>query len=746
MRKSVLLLFITLSVLAFGQKPVNTDKAQINKKVTQLLSKMTIEEKVGQMTQVALDVVSSKLGNKNQKHELNEKALEEAILKYHVGSILNVASMANSVDYWQELITKIQDVAVKKSRLSIPVIYGIDAIHGATYTLNSTLFPQAISMAATFNKELSYNAGTITAREVRACGIPWNFNPVMDLGRHVVWPRFWETYGEDSYLSSVLGSEYIKGSQGDNTAANDKVMTCLKHYVGYGFPSNGRDRSPVLMSERTLRELYLPGFEAGIKAGAMTVMVHSGEVDGIPTHSDYRLLTEILRGELKFEGVVVSDWEDIKRLYTRDRVASSPEEAVKMAVMAGVDMSMVPMDYSFYDILLGLVRSKEVPVKRIDEAVSRILKVKFMLGLFENAYPDKNLKSAVHTKNSDDMNLMAASESVVLTQNKGNLLPLKNPKKILVTGPTANMLSVMNGGWTITWQGNEESLYPQENNTVLEALQAKYGKENVIYSEGTSFDKDINTDKTVELAKSSDAVVVCLGEPAYCETPGNIDELQLDDIQLRLAEELNKVNKSVVLVLLQGRPRVIRKIVDQTPAILVAMLPGMRGGDAIANIISGETVPSGKLPFSYPKFSNALYHYDHKPLESANELKYDPQWGFGHGLSYTSFEYSNLKLDKNAYTKNEKIEVTVDVKNCGSISAKEAVLLYICDLYGSVSRPVRQLRGAEKVMLQPGETKTVKFALEQKDLSFISRDNKRIVEPGEFTVYVDKLEQKFILK
>jgi beta-glucosidase len=741
-------LFILLAGFFLSALPGNTPplkKEQIEQRVADLLSKMSVEEKVGQMTQITIEVVSKKQGTKDQLHELNDKALEEAITKYHVGSILNVYDVAHTVDYWHEIIGKV-DAAAKKTRLAIPVIYGIDAIHGATYTQGATLFPQAISMAATFNPELAYIAGEITSKEVKASGIPWNFYPVLDVGRQVLWPRFWETFGEDPYLVTLLGSKYITGAQGENVAARDKLMTCLKHYVGYSSPNNGKDRSPAWISERMLREYFLPPFEAGVKAGAMTVMANSGEVDGIPVHSDYRLLTEILKQEMKFNGFVVSDWEDIKRLYTRDRVASSPEEAVKMAVMAGVDMSMIPQDYSFYTILLGLVKKNQVPMTRIDDAVTRILRVKMMLGLFENAAPDKNLASVISSSENKAANLEAASQSIVMTQNTNGFLPLKPVKKILVTGPAANMLSVMNGGWTITWQGNEETLYPKSALTVLKALQAKYGTDKVVYSEGTTFNADVNTSKTKELAKDADAVVICLGEPAYCETPGNINNLELDEAQLNLVNEVASVNKSIVLVMLQGRPRIINKIVDKAQAVLIAMLPGMRGGEALANIISGETTPSGKLPFTYPKYPNALYHYDGKPLENTNDLKYDPQWGFGYGLSYTTFGYDNLRIEKQNYTQNDEIKVSVNVVNKGSVAGMEAVQLYLCDKYGSVSRPVRQLRGVQKILLKPGETKTVNFTLSMNDLSFIGRDNKRIVEPGEFTIYIDKLEKSFFLQ
>lgn len=745
--KACLLALVLGMILYAGNNPrKQPDPVAVEKKVTELLSKMTLEEKVGQMTQVTIQVISKQQGTKDQAHALDEKALEDAVLKYHVGSILNVYDVAHTVQYWHEIITKIQNLANAKTRLSIPVLYGIDAIHGATYTQGATLFPQAISMAATFNKALATQAGTITSREVRASGIPWNFYPVLDVGRQFLWPRFWETFGEDTYLATVMGLNYIQGAQGNDLAASDKVATCLKHYVGYSFPLTGKDRTPAWISERMLREYFLPPFEAAVKAGARTVMVNSSEIDGIPAHSDHHLLTDILKGEMQFTGFVVSDWEDIKRLYTRDHVAASPEEAVKMAVMAGVDMSMIPLDYSFYEILLGLVKKGEVPISRIDDAVTRILRVKAELGLFDSALPEKSLMSVIGAPEHSAINLKAAEESIVLTQNKNATLPLQKGKKLLVTGPTANMLSSLNGGWTITWQGNEEVLYPKTANTVVKALQNKFGAENVTFSEGTDYARDINTATTVELAKKADAIVLCLGEPAYCETPGNINELEIDTAQLQLAVALSKLNKPVVLVMLEGRPRIIRSLVDRVDAILIGMLPGMRGGDAIANIIAGDAVPSGKLPYTYPKYSGSLFHYDQKPMEQANENSFDPQWPFGFGLSYTTFSYANLKLKKNVVTSNDPIEVSVEVTNSGKIAGSESVLLYVRDVVGSVSRPLRQLRGFEKVTLQPGETKTVSFVLKNEDLSFIGRENKRITEPGEFMIFIDKLSQSFTLK
>ncbi|MCX8056201.1 MAG: glycoside hydrolase family 3 C-terminal domain-containing protein [Ignavibacteria bacterium] len=735
-----------LILMMFIQIPFTAQSQTIEERVKELLSKMTIEEKVGQMTQVTLEVVSKKQGNKNQNHELDEKKLEDAIVKYKVGSILNVYDVAHSIDYWHEVITKIQDIATKKTRLGIPVIYGIDAIHGATYTKGATLFPQALAVASTFNKKISERIGEITSIETRASGIPWNFYPVMDLGRQPLWPRLWETFGEDVYLAQQMGAAYIKGAQGDDISRPDKLATCLKHYVGYSFPFNGFDRTPAYMSERTLREYFLPPFEAGIKAGSKTVMVNSSEVDGIPGHANYHLLTEILRHELKFDGFVVSDWEDIKRLHTRDRIASTPEEAVRIAVMAGVDMSMVPYDFSFYEILVKLVKEGKVPMWRIDEAVSRILKVKFELGLFENPYPKKDYLKLFASPEHTQANLDAARESIILAKNENKILPLKKNIKVFVTGPTSNKLSPLNGGWTITWQGNEESLYPQEKSTILEAIQQKIGSKNVLFEEGVSFDKELNLSSALQKAKQSDVIILCLGEPAYCETPGNINDLTLPEAQLNYAQKLIATGKPLILVMVEGRPRLITKIFDKVKGPLIAFLPGMEGGNAIADILFGDVNPSGKLPISYPKYPNAIVHYDYKPIENSGENKYDPLLPFGFGLSYTQFSYSNLKLNKTEMTEDDEIIVSVDVKNEGSIAGKEAVLMYVTDLYGQVSRPNKQLKGFEKIDLNPGETKTVQFKINKEHLSFIGLENKRIIEPGEFIVTIGNLQQKFYLK
>lgn len=738
--------FFSFSVCLIQLEAATKDNRSIDNRVKALLSRMTLEEKIGQMTQLTIQAVSVSQGTAFQSNKLDMIKLEEAIIKYHVGSIFNAYDSALSLQDWNKLISTVQNVALKQTRLKIPIIYGIDAIHGATYTIGATLFPQAINMAATFNPGLVKREGQITALEVRASGIPWIFYPLMDIGRQPLWPRLWETYGEDVYLDSQMGKSYIDGAQGDDIGDSDKVATCMKHFVGYSFPLDGNDRTPAWIPERMLKEYFLPPFQAGINAGSMTIMANSSEVNGIPGHSNYHLLTEVLRKKMKFKGFVISDWGDIEHLYTRDKVASSPEDAVRMAVMAGVDMSMVPSDFSFYDILLKLVKEGKVPMSRINEAVSRILRVKYELGLFSNPYPNEKLKNQFASVSSDAVNLEASEESITLVKNKGNILPLFKNKKVLVTGPTADKLSTLNGGWTITWQGDEESLYPKNKKTPLEAIRSKIGDGNVTFVPGCTYDSLIDIDSAINVAKNVDDIILCLGEKPYAETPGNINDLTLDKAQLDLAKAMISTGKPVVLVMLEGRPRVINNIVDGSRAILIGFLPGMEGGRALANIIFGDVNPSAKLPITYPRYPNALYHYDYKPLEAQGGNVYDPQWDFGYGLSYTTFDYSNLKLDKDIIKKGENVIASVKVTNSGKVAGKEVVQLYLCDLYGSVSRPVRQLEGFNKILLQPGETKEVTFIIKPEQLSFIGRNNKKIIEPGKFKVMVSNLSKEFTLE
>lgn len=721
---------------------------EIEHKVKNLLSKMTLEEKVGQMTQVDFSVIGDPK-EQNAEDQINPAKLEDAVLKHHVGSILNAplnqqvgsifhpsftsANNAQSVEIWRKLTRTVQDAAAT-TRLKIPIIYGIDAIHGATYTQNSVLFPQAINMAATFNSELAFKEGEITAREVRVSGLQWNFSTVMDIGRQPLWPRLWETFGEDVHLATVMGTSYIKGHQGDDFSAADKAPTCLKHYVGYSYPLNGKDRTPAWIGERTLREYFLPTFEAGIKAGSPTVMVNSAEVDGIPGHANHHYLTTILRGELGFKGFTVSDWADIKRLYTRDKMAASEKEAVKIAVMAGIDMSMVPFDFSFYDLLIDLVKSGEVPMSRIDEAVSRILTVKYQAGLFEPK-PLLPVAGNFATAEAIETNRQAARESIILAKNDHNILPLKKDTNILVTGPTANLLNVMNGGWTITWQGDAEDLYPQEKLTVLEAIQEKStGK--VTYIGGDAFDAPIDVQQVVEEANNHDVILLSLGEKPYTETAGNIESLNLDQAQVELANAAIATGKPVILLTLGGRPRIITSIAERASGVILGFLPGMEGGEAIADILYGDYNPNGKLPVSYPRNTNGITPYDYKPMESFEGNTYNPLYAFGHGLSYTTFATSGLKAEKENIRRGESINVSVNVKNTGALTGKETVLLYINDVAASVTRPNKQLKAFKKVELLSGQTESVSFTLTPHDLSFIGVDLKRIVEPGDFKVMV----------
>jgi len=740
------LMIVVMSFMMVISSCQKGDNLTIDIEVKKLISQMTLEEKIGQMTQVAIQVVSKTRGSVDQIHELDQAKLEEAITKYHVGSILNVWDAAHSVDYWQEVITRIQDVATEKTRLGIPIIYGIDAIHGASYTLGATLFPQNIGMAATWNPELIRKSAEITALEVRASGIPWNFNPVLGMGRQPLWSRLWETFGEDVYLTSIMGTEYVKGLQGDDISNPEKVAACAKHYLGYSYPLSGKDRSPAWIPERMLREIFLPSFKAAIDAGAATVMVNSSEINGIPVHSSHFFLTELLRDELGFEGLVVSDWNDINNLYLREKVAIDQKEAVKMAVMAGIDMSMVPYDFSFYELLLELVNEDAVPEWRIDEAVTRILKVKFKLGLFENPYPNKKLSKKLASKESTDINRQAACEAITLLKNEKQTLPLSKSTRVLITGPSTNLLSVLNGGWTITWQGNEELFYPKGKKTVLAAIREKIGTQNALYQPGVDFMEEIDIPAAVQAAKRAEVAIICIGEPTYCETPGNIDDLTMSEAQLKLVEAIEKTGTPVVLVLIEGRPRLINKVVDKADAIIMAYLPGMEGGPAIVDVLFGDVNPSGKLPISYPRYPHSLMTYDHKNSETADGNDYDAQWPFGFGLSYTEFAYSDLTIDKTEYSQGENIHVSVKVTNTGDVAGKEVVQLYVSDLVASITPPVKRLKRFSKILLEPGEVKTIKFTLSKDDLSFIGRENARIVESGEFVVSVVDLTAQFNLK
>ncbi len=746
--KYYLKFFVSIFIISFiaGCDNMPPGKDNIDEKANRLLEQMTLEEKVGQMTQITLLEITKERENDSDPLVIDEKKLKEAMSKYHIGSFFDNGGAANSIENWHEIITKIQDASKNNTRLNIPVMYGIDAIHGVNYTLGATIFPQSIALAASRNRELVRKGAEITAAETRASGIPWNFNPVLGMGRNPYWSRFFETFGEDVYLTSELGREYIEGSQNSSLGKEYSVAACMKHFLGYSFPLNGKDRTPALIPDRTLREIFLPPYEEAVKAGVMTVMLNSSEINGIPVHSDYNILTVLLKNKMDFSGLVVSDWQDIIRLHTRDRVADTPEEAVRMAVMAGVDMSMVPNNYSFFEILVKLVNDGVVPVERINDAVRRILRVKLETGLFENPYPDKDLLKMFATEESEQINLEAARETITLLKNRDEILPLNKKKKVLITGPTADKLMVLNGGWTITWQGNREDLYPAEKKTVLEAIQDKIGRSNVIFSKGTDFDKEINIRSAVRKASGADYIIVCLGESPYCETPGNINDLSLEEAQIKLVSELKKTGKPVITVLLEGRPRVLKSAAEKSDAIIMAYLPGLEGGRAIADVIFGDYNPSGILPFSYPKYPAGFTCYDYKPIESYEQNQYEPLFPFGHGLSYTDFEYSDLTLSDTVLTGKGFLTVSVKVENTGDRQGKTAVELYLTDLYGSVSRPVKQLKRFEKISLESGEEKEVKFTVNQEDLKFIGRKNNWIAEPGEFIIEIKGLKKKFTFK
>jgi beta-glucosidase len=747
-------LFFQTAIRAAGPPRDNSQK------IDALLKRMTLEEKVGQMTQLAIGMIST---GRDQTIQIDPAKLNKAIVRYGVGSILNVSEQALTPDKWQDTIRQIQEAATRKTRLGIPVIYGIDSIHGATYIQGATLFPQEIGMAATWNPELMKRGSEIAAMETRAAGIPWSFSPVLDIGRDPVWPRFYETFGEDPYLAKVMGVAFVRGMEGSDVASQDHVATSLKHYMGYSLPLSGRDRTPAWIPENYLREYFLPTFDAAVKAGAHTVMVNSGEINGIPGHVNKHIMTDILRDELGFKGFVVSDWEDIKKLVTNWHVAANEKEATRMAVMAGIDMSMVPLDYSFADYLIALVKEGAVPQSRIDEAVGRILKVKFELGLFENSMPNAAFKSKIGLPESRQASLQAARESMTLLKNANNLLPLGKNRKVLVTGPTADSLLSLNNGWSYVWQGSEESLYPKDRLTIRGAIEAKAGAGNVTYVPGTKIvrpagttsnntptnvEAEVDIPAAVRAAAAADVVVLCLGEGSYTETPGNIPDLNLGEPQRKLAAAIEATGKPVVLVLVEGRPRIVNRIADNASAVLMAYNPGNEGGQAVADVLFGDFNPCGKLPFTYPRFPNGLMTYDHKAFEneSFDNAGIGPQFEFGDGLSYTTFIYKNLHLNRKTIGASDQLSVSVTVTNSGRRAGKEVVQLYLSDLVASLSPAGKRLKRFAKIYLEPGQSRTLTFKLRSDDLSFIGADNKPVAEPGEFEVMIAGLKDRFELK
>jgi beta-glucosidase len=711
--------------------------------VEKLLGQMTLREKVGQMTQLEIGMVTDGL---DQSIRINSEKLHKAVAEYGVGSILNVHDQALSVEKWHEIIRAIQEEA-KKTRLHVPVLYGIDTIHGPNYIVGSTLFPQPLAMAATWNPELMLRGSQIAAAETRKAGIPWSFSPVLDAGRQPLWSRLWETLGEDTYLATVMGVATVRGYEGSDLSSPVSVSASLKHYVGYSYPTTGGDRSPALIPENTLREYFLPTFAAALKAGAHTVMVNSSEVNGIPGHANGYLLKDVLRGELGLQGLVVSDWLDIKKLVDVHHIAANEKEATRIAVLAGIDMSMVPSDFSFGNLLLELAQEGKVPMSRIDEAVRRILTVKFQLGLFEDPLRGIDSKTVIGSPESRQVSLEAARESITLLKNENHTLPLAKTAHVLVTGPDADSLIPLNNGWSYTWQGDRASAYPMDRATILKGIQEKIGVANVTYVPGATYNKEIDIAKAADAATKADAVVLCIGEWAYAETPGNIADLTLPDAQLHLALKIIETKKPVILVLTEGRPRTISRIADPSQAIVMAYNPSNEGGQAIADILFGDVNPSGKLPITYPRWTNRLFTYDHKVFEGEDsgegKMLGTPQFEFGSGLSYTSFTYSDLHVAPAAASANQTVRVDVRVKNSGGRAGKEVVQLYLNERFASVTPPLKRLKRFAKVLLQPGESRQVSFELMAADLSFIGVDNKRVVEPGVFDVKIGGLQQSF---
>jgi beta-glucosidase len=724
----------------------------IEANIQEWLKKMTLEEKIGQMCEITVDVVTDFPGSK-EGFKLSEAMLDTVIGKYKVGSILNVPlSVAQKKEVWAEAIRKIQEKSMKE--IGIPCIYGVDQIHGTTYTLDGTLFPQGVNMGASFNRELVRRGAEISAYETKAGCIPWTYAPVVDLGRDPRWPRMWENYGEDCYVNAEMGVAAVKGFQGEdpNHIGEYRVAACMKHYMGYGVPVSGKDRTPSSISRSDLREKHFAPFLAAVKAGALSVMVNSGVDNGMPFHANRELLTDWLKEDLNWDGMIVTDWADINNLCTRDHIAATKKEAVKIAINAGIDMSMVPYEVSFCDYLKELVQEGEVPMSRIDDAVARVLRLKYRLGLFEHPYWDIRKYDKFGSAEFAAEALQAAEESEVLLKNEGGILPLRKGTKILLAGPNANSMRCLNGGWSYSWQGHRADEFAGAYHTIYEALCDKFGTQNIVYEPGVTYapykndnwweENEPEIDKAVKAAAGVDVIVACIGENSYCETPGNMNDLTLSANQRNLVKALASTGKPVVLILNQGRPRIINDIVPLAKAVVNVMLPGNYGGDALANLLSGDANFSAKMPFTYPKYVNMLPNYDYKSCENMGQMggnyNYDAvmdvQWPFGYGLSYTTYAYRNLRVDRTEFVASDELVFSVDVTNTGKVEGKESVLLYSKDVVASSTPDNIRLRNFEKISLKPGETKTVTMKLKGSDLAFVGYDGKWRLEKGDFII------------
>lgn len=749
-----ILLSISLLALAYtasANVPVIKSDPKIEAQVEQTLKKLTLEEKIGQMMELVTDLFGA--NDKNGVFYIDEHKTDSILSRYKIGSILNAPNTcAPTAKQWEKYIAQIQKISMK--RIGIPCVFGLDQNHGSTYTQGGTLFPQNINVAATFNREIARRSAEATAYETRAVSVPWTYSPTVDLGRDARWPRIWENFGEDCYLSSEMGKAMVYGFQGEDPNNIDQyhIATSMKHFMGYGVPWTGKDRTPAYISPADLREKHFAPFLAGLQAGALTVMVNSASVNGMPMHANKDILTGWLKEETGWDGVLITDWADINNLYTREMVAKDKKDALRIAINAGIDMIMEPYSCDACGYLVELVKEGKIPMSRIDDACRRVLRMKYRLDLFKN--PTQKLKNYPKFGGEEfaKLALEGATESMVLLKNKGNILPLQHGKKILLTGPNANQMRCLDGGWSYTWQGHRADEFAGKYNTIYEAFCNEYGKENVILNQGVTYNEkgkyweenEPQIQGAVDAAKNVDVIVACIGENSYTETPGNLTDLWLSENQRNLVKELAKTGKPVVLVLNEGRPRLIADIEPLAQGIIDILIPGNMGGDALANLVSGKSNFSGKMPYTYPKEINSLANYDFKKSEEVGTMEgaYDynakitQQWGFGYGLSYTSYKYSNLKVSQSDFRHGDIIKVSVDVKNTGKVAGKESVLLFSSDLIASMVPDGRRLRAFDKVELQPGETKTVTFELKADDLAFVGWNGKWRLEEGDFKLMI----------
>lgn len=749
-----ILLSISMLALAYtasANVPVIKSDPKIEAQVEQTLKKLTLEEKIGQMMELVTDLFGA--NDKNGVFYIDEHKTDSILSRYKIGSILNAPNTcAPTAKQWEKYIAQIQKISMK--RIGIPCVFGLDQNHGSTYTQGGTLFPQNINVAATFNREIARRSAEATAYETRAVSVPWTYSPTVDLGRDARWPRIWENFGEDCYLSSEMGKAMVYGFQGEDPNNIDQyhIATSMKHFMGYGVPWTGKDRTPAYISPADLREKHFAPFLAGLQAGALTVMVNSASVNGVPMHANKEFLTGWLKEETGWDGVLITDWADINNLYTREMVAKDKKDALRIAINAGIDMIMEPYSCDTCGYLVELVKEGKIPMSRIDDACRRVLRMKYRLDLFKN--PTQKLKNYPKFGGEEfaKLALEGATESMVLLKNEGNILPLQHGKKILLTGPNANQMRCLNGGWSYTWQGHRADEFAGKYNTIYEAFCNEYGKENVILNQGVTYNEkgkyweenEPQIQEAVAAAKDADVIVACIGENSYTETPGNLTDLWLSENQRNLVKALAQTGKPVILVLNEGRPRLIADIEPLAQGIIDILIPGNMGGDALANLVSGKSNFSGKMPYTYPKEINSLANYDFKKSEEVGTMEgaYDynakitQQWGFGYGLSYTSYKYSNLKVSQSDFRHGDIIKVSVDVKNTGKVAGKESVLLFSSDLIASIVPDGRRLRAFDKVELQPGETKTMTFELKADDLAFVGWNGKWRLEEGDFKLMI----------